>query len=178
MTVPFVQDQVFDTFGARYLGQLNTFRDNHNSDVESYISETITFVGRGVVRGALTTAIDHVSTPFNITAAVPASVSANIVGVVVQSQRASLADQTTNAPIIPTDSMTGVAPLGSGLRIGVAASVTITHGQAVFMAVNATNAAGISVGEFHNVAGAGLVAVTGATWYGAATAGSVGLIEV
>lgn len=178
MTVPFVQNQVFDTFGARYLGQLDTFQDNHATRVGSYISETVTFVGRGVVQGAATTETDHVSVPFNITAAVPASTSDNIVGIVVMSQRASLNDQTNNQPIIPTDSMTGVAPVGSGLRVGVAASVAITHGQDVYMAVDPTNAANIEVGEFHNASGAGLVQVTGAMWYGAASAGTIGRIEL
>ena len=178
MTVPFVQNQVFDTFGARYLGQLDTFQDNHATRVKSYISETRSYVGRGVVKGALTNSLDHVSVPFNITSAVAGSVSDNIVGIVVMSQRASLSDETTNEPIIPTDSMTGVAPVGSGLIVGAAATVTIADDEDVYMAVNATNAANIGVGEFHNASGAGLVQVTGAKWYGAAAAGTVGRIVI
>ncbi|MNG03767.1 hypothetical protein D3C84_868610 [compost metagenome] len=73
--------------------------------------------------------------------------------------------------------MIPVAELGSGAIIGaeVPAGITIVHGDPVYMSVSH---ASIPVGAFSNAAATGLIAITGATWYGAAAASTIGRIKL
>lgn len=178
MTLSAVQTNVFDTFGAFQLGQLATFSDYHQSLVRSTNAEDNVFIGRGVVFGDANDRIEesHIGFPTGVKPAETSSVSANIAGVVVASQRSQ--SDANNDPFLSQDTMVGVAEVGSGLRVAVKNSVAITHGQDVYMAVNPTNAANIAVGEFHNASGAGLVQVTGASWRGSRAANSVTLIQL
>jgi hypothetical protein len=177
MSLTSVQTAFFDSFGALYAGQLADYGSNTiNEGVKSYVTQGEVVFGRGVVKGSATTANSMVRTPFNVRAPLSGSVLADFVGIAVL-DASSNSDASNNAVPVDAPTMVAVAELGSGAIIGalVPAGVTIVHGDAVYMSVSHVS---IPVGGFTNAAGAGLIAITGATWYGAATASTVGRIKL
>ena len=177
MTLTAVQTAVFDTFNALYAGQLADYGSNTLVDeVRNFRTETQVVFGRGVVKGTTNPQNDAVRTPFGVKTPLAGSVLADFVGIAVLIASSS-SDASNNAVTIRTETMIPVAELGSGAIIGavVPAGITIVHGDPVYMSVSHAT---IPVGAFSNAADTGLIAITGATWYGAAAAGTVGRIKL
>lgn len=177
MSLTSVQTAVYDTFAALYAGQLADYASNTLAKaVRSFRTEDVIILGRGVVKGTANTQADPIMTPYGVKTVLAGSVLADFVGI------ALLTEQTTsnasNLPVtVRSTTMIPVAELGSGAIVGaeVPAGITITHGDPVYMSVSH---ASIPVGAFSNAAATGLIAITGATWYGAAAASTVGRIKL
>lgn len=177
MTLQAVQTTVYDTFGALYAGQLANYGSNALvSAVRSFRTETQIVFGRGVVKGTVNTQNAPVRTPYGVKTPLAGSVLADFVGIGILTESSS-SDANNNATTIRATTMVPVAELGSGAIVGanVPAGITIAHGDPVFMSVSHAT---IPVGEFSNAAATGLIEITGATWYGAAAASTVGRIKV
>lgn len=177
MTVTSVQTAVFDTFGSLYAGQLAESGSNALVEgVRNYRTETVITFGRGVVKGTVNAQNDPLLTPFGVKTPLAGSLLADFVGIAVLIQSSS-SDANNLAVTVRTETMIPVAELGSGAIVGavVPAGITIAHGDPVYMSVSH---ASIPVGAFSNAADTGLIAITGATWYGAAAAGTVGRIKL
>ncbi len=177
MSLSAVQTAFYDSFGPLFVGQL----DNYGSvalakEVRNYRTEGVIQYGTGLVKGTANTQYVSVQTPFGVKAPTGASVLADFVGIAVLSQ-STVQNATNDAVTIRDTTMIPVAELGSGAVIGalVPAGVTIAHGNPVFMSVSSST---IPVGQFTNAAGPGLIALTGATWYGAGAAGTVARIKL
>lgn len=177
MSLTSVQTQFYDTFGQLYAGQLADYGSNTlNEGVRNYRAEDAVVFGRGVVKGTLNAPEDPVTTPYGAKTPLAGSVLADVVGIAILNQAAS--NNTDNEPTVtrfPT--MIAVAEVGSGVIVGanVPDGITVAHGDPVYMSVSHAT---IPVGAFSNAADTGLIAITGATWYGAATAGTVGRIKL
>lgn len=177
--MPAVQLTYTDGPGPRFPGQIDNAADYmFNSELRSYVLQTLVAAGRWVVRGTpVIGTADPVQTPFPVKAVLAGSVLADLVGVVIRTANMSgdangLAVQTR----VPT--MQAVADLSSEAIIGaqVPAGITIVHGDPVYVSVSHAT---IPVGEMSNAAATGLIGpVVGATWYGAAAAGTVGRVRL
>lgn len=177
MTLQAVQTQFFDTFGALYAGQLADYSsDTLAKDVRSFRTETIITFGRGVVRGTANAQTDPILTPYGVKTPLAGSLLADFVGIAILTE-SSTSNATNDAVTLSATTMIPVAELGSGDIVGavVPAGITIAHDDPVYMSVSH---ASIPVGAFSNAAATGLIAITGATWYGAAAAGTVGRIKL
>lgn len=177
MTLQAVQTAVYDTFGALYAGQLADYASNALAkEVRNFRTETVIVFGRGVVKGTLNAQNDPILTPYGVKTPLAGSVLADFAGIAVLVQSSS-SDASNNAVTVRTETMIPVAELGSGAIVGaiVPAGITVAHGDPVFMSVSHVS---IPVGAFSNAAATGLIAITGATWYGAAAAGTVGRIKL
>lgn len=177
MSLTSVQTTFYDTFGALYAGQLADYSsDTLAKDVRSFRTETIITFGRGVVKGTANAQIDPILTPYGVKTPLSGSVLADFVGIAVLTE-SSTSNATNDAVTLRANTMIPVAVLGSGAIVGavVPAGITIAHGDPVYMSVSH---ASIPVGAFSNAADTGLIAITGATWYGAAAAGTVGRIKL
>lgn len=177
MTLQAVQTAVYDTFNPLFAGQLSNYGSNTLTvGVRNYRSETVLFLGRGVVKGTANTQNGPVRTPYGVKSPLAGSVLADFVGIAVLNAATS-SDASNNAVTIRTETMVAVAELGSGAIIGadVPAGITVAHGDPVYMSVSH---ASIPVGKFSNAADTGLIAITGATWYGPAAASTVGRIKL
>lgn len=177
MSLTSVQTTVYDTFGALYAGQLADYGSNTLvHEVRSFRTEDAIIFGRGVVKGTVNGQNDPVRTPYGVKTPLAGSVLADFVGIAVLTP-----SSTSNSANLPTTiratTMIPVAELGSKAIIGaeVPAGITIANGDPVFMSVSHAT---IPVGAFSNAADTGLIAITGATWYGAAAAGTIGRIEL
>jgi len=180
MTLSAVQTAVYDTFGPLYAGQLadsgslmmNQFVRNYRT--EAGVGPLV--MGRGVVKGTANVPSDPILTPYAVKGVLAASVDADFVGILVLNQ-ATDSDANNEAVPVRTPTMVAVAERGSKAVIGayVPAGITIAHGDPVYLSVSH---ASIPVGQFSNAAAAGLVLLTGPTWYGAAAAGTVGRISL
>lgn len=176
MTISFVQNAFYDTFGARYPGQITEYGSLANSmDLRGYVVES-GIHGYGVVKGAAAVQNDPITVPYNVKAPVSGSVLADFVGILIRTD-ASNTDANNNSIPVRYPTMGPVAELGSKVIVGatVPAGITIAHGDPVYMSVSH---ASIPVGAFSNAAATGLIAITGATWYGVAAAGTVGRIKL
>lgn len=177
MSLTAVQTAVYDTFGPLFAGQLADYASNTLAmAVRSFRTEDQIVLGRGVVKGTANEQGDPILTPYGVKTPVSGSVLADFVGI------ALLTEQTTsnvsNLPVtVRATTMNPVAELGSGAIVGavVPAGITIAHKDPVYMSVSHAT---IPVGAFSNAADTGLIAITGATWYGAAAAGTVGRIKL
>lgn len=177
MTLQAVQTAFYDTFGALYAGQLADYAsDTLAKEVRSFRTETIITFGRGVVKGTANAQIDPILTPYGVKTPLSGSVLADFAGIAVLTE-SSTSNATNDAVTLRATTMIPVAELGSGAVVGavVPAGITIAHGDPVFMSVSHAT---IPVGAFSNAAATGLIAITGATWYGAAAAGTVGRIKL
>lgn len=177
MSLTSVQTQFFDTFGPLFAGQLADYAsDTLNRQVLSYRTETIITFGRGVVKGTANAQIDPIMTPYGVKTPLAGSVLADFVGIAILTE-SSTSNITNDAVTLRATTMIPVAQLGSGAIVGavVPAGITIVDGDPVYMSVSH---ASIPVGAFSNAAATGLIAITGATWYGAAAAGTVGRIKL
>ncbi len=175
MALTSVQTAVFDTFGALYAGQVSDYGSNSlESGIRSFRAEGSPILGRGVVKGTVNTQDGSILTPFGVKTPLAGSVLADVVGIAVLND-VSISDANNNPTTVRDNTMIAVAERGSKVIIGakVPAGITIVHGDPVFMSVSH---ASIPVGEFSNAAATGLIAITGATWYGAAAATTVGRI--
>jgi len=164
--------------GSLYPGQIaDSGTHMLNEEVRSYATETLVWAGRGVVKGALNTQADPLLTPYKVKQPLAGSVFADFVGIVVRSHSMPGDDVNQEARTSRATTMVPVAILGSKAIIGaeVPTGITVAHGDPVYMSVSH---ASIPVGKFSNAAATGLIAITGATWYGAAAAGTIGRIMV
>lgn len=177
MSLTSVQTAVFDTFGSLFAGQLADYATNTlNRQVLSFRTETVITFGLGVVKGTANAQIDPILTPYGVKTPLAGSVLADFVGIAILTESSTVS--ATNTPVtLRATTMIPVAELGSGAIVGatVPAGITVADGDPVYMSVSH---ASIPVGAFSNAAAAGLIAITGATWYGAAAAGTVGRIKL
>ena len=177
MALSSVQTTYFDAPGSLYPGQLaDSGSALLEKAVRSFRTETILYMGRGVVKGTANGQNDPTLTPFGVKTPLSGSVLADFVGIALRTQ-ASSSDANGLATTLRATTMNPVAELGSGAIVGavVPAGITIVHGDPVYMSVSHVS---IPVGEFSNAAATGLIAITGATWYGAAAASTVGRIKL
>lgn len=177
MTISAVQTAFYDTFGALYAGQLADYASNALAkQIRSFRTENVIVFGRGVVKGTVNTQNAPATTPYGVKTVLAGSVLADVVGIAILTQSSS-SNATNDAVTLRAETMTPVAELGSGAIVGavVPAGITIAHGDPVYMSVSHAT---IPVGAFSNAAAAGLIAITGSTWYGAAAAGTVGRIKI
>lgn len=177
MSLTAVQTAVYDTFGALFAGQLADYGSNTLvHEVRSFRTENVVVFGRGVVKGTGNDQTDPITTPYGVKTPLAGSVLADFVGIAILTE--SSTSNASNLPVtLRATTMIPVAELGSKAIVGaeVPAGVTIAHGDPVYMSVSHAT---IPVGAFSNAADTGLIAITGATWYGAAAAGTVGRIEL
>lgn len=182
MALTAVQTAFYDTFQALYPGQLadygtNTLNDRvRNYRIESGAGDAYVIPGRFLVKGTANAQGDPVTTPYGAKGVLSSSVLADVVGILVQNY-ATTADSNNQAVPVRIPTMMTVAELGSGAIVGavVPAGVTVADGDPVYLSVSSGT---IPVGACTNASGTGLIAVTGATWYGAAAAGTVGRIKL
>lgn len=178
MSLNFIQNEVFDEFGALFPGQIADFGSNQSPAIRTFVNETIVGPGEGVVEGTVLGVNEgNVRTPFTIKRPVGGSVDADFVGCVVRTE-SFLIDDSTNEVFRPADSVVGIAERGSGVIIGQETPVTIAHGDDVYLSIDPAQSPNLPVGKFTNAAGAGVVLLTGPQWYGAAAAGTVGRIQL
>lgn len=178
MSLTQVQSTFYDTPGALYPGQLADLASLAlTREIRSYIAEDSVYAGRGCVKGANVAQDDHMLTPFAVKHPLAGSVLADVVGIVVRREANDAVGASDEASNRKSKTMVAVASLGSGALIGaeVPAGITVAHGDPVYMSVSHAT---IPVGKFSNAAAAGLIAITGATWYGAAAAGTIGRIKL
>jgi hypothetical protein len=175
MTITAVQTTVYDASGAYYPGQIADLAGNLSDNaVKTYRTETVLVMGRGVVKGTNNTQDSGLLTPFGVKTPLAGSVTADFVGIAVLTP-GNLQNVDNNATTIRATTLHPIAELGSKLRVAVKANAAVAHGDAVYMSVSHAT---IPVGEFTNASGTGLIAITGATWYGAAASGTVGRIQL
>lgn len=173
--IPAVQTTFFDAPGAGYEGDLADYGSFALvSEVRTFIAEDLIVFGRGVVKGAPNAQRDHIETPFAVKSPVSGSVAADFVGIAVRLQ-ASSSNALNEAVPVRAPTVVTVAEVGSGAIIFARATAAVVNGDPVYMSVSSTT---IPVGGFSNAAGTGLILLTGATWYGAAAAGTVGRIKL
>ena len=177
-----LQAAYFDAPLSAYAGQLAETITTYSQNLRGYICETDVVIGRGVIKGAAITPTQsgqiNAPAPIQVKAVLSGTVLADVVGVVVRDSTAGVLNATDDSIIEATDVSTILA-LGSGELIYVDITAAVTHGDAVYMAVEATNSAGNApLGTFHDDAAGtvGMIAITGATFYGDAAAGEVGKI--
>jgi hypothetical protein len=177
MSLTSVQTQVFDTFGALFAGQLADYASNTLAkDVRSFRTEDSVIFGRGVVKGTANAQGDPILTPYGVKTPLAGSLLADFAGIAILPE-SSTSDANNLPTTVRETTMIPVAELGSGAIVGavVPAGITIVHGDPVYMSVSHVS---IPVGAFSNAAATGLIAITGATWYGAAAASTVGRIKL
>lgn len=175
MTITAVQTAVFDTFQAGYPGQVADIGGALLSKrIRSFRTETQIVLGRGVVKGTANGQNDELYTPYGVKTPLAGSVSADVVGIAVL-YGATSSDANNNAVAFRATTIVPVAELGSADIIFVKTNTTQVDGDPVYMSVSHAT---IPVGEFSNAAATGLILVTGAVWYGASAAGTVGRIKI
>jgi len=175
MTMTAVQTAVYDASGAYFPGQLADLASNlSDNGVKSYRTETVLVMGRGVVKGTANTQDSGILTPYGVKTPLSGSVLADVVGVALLTP-SNTQDSSNNATTVRATTMHPIAELGSKLRVAVKANAAAVHGDPVYMSVSHAT---IPVGEFSNAAATGLIAITGATWYGPAASGSIGRIQL
>lgn len=175
MTITAVQTTVYDAPGAYYPGQITDLASNlADNACKTYRTETTLVMGRGVVKGTNNAQDSGLITPYGVKTPLAGSVSADVVGIAVLTP-GNLQNVDNNATTIRATTLHPIAELGSKIRVAAKANAAVAHGDAVYMSVSHAT---IPVGEFTNASGTGLIAVTGATWYGAAASGTVGRIQL
>ena len=175
---PFVQNVFPDQAGIGLPGTIYKPSYHSASEVKSFpAGEGPLFCGRAVVKG---TNIDYTGSqtlyaaPFTVKLIETGSVSADIVGVVVRPISGAgnfldTQDSVEKAGFAKLDKLP-VLRTGSKVEIIVRQATglgAIDHGDAVYVAKDAVNDAGVNIGEFANDAGGttGLILVTGAIWF-------------
>lgn len=177
MSLQAIQTSVFDTFQAGYAGQLADIGGAVLSKrVRSFRTESVIVLGYGVCKGTANAQNSEILTPYAVKAPISSNVSADIVGIaVLYGATSNSADGLNNPVTIRATTIVPVVELGSGEIVFAQAYATVADGDPVYMSVSSST---IPVGAFTNAAGTGLIAVTGAVWYGAAVSGSVGRIKI
>lgn len=175
-----VQTAFYDAPGPLYPGQLaDDGSARRVTAVRSFITETLLYPGRFVVKGANNTQSDPVLTPYKVKQVLSTSVIADVVGVAVRGHATdSTNDANNEAVTIRATTMNAIAELHGGAIIGVDVppGVTIAHNDPVYVSVSHAT---IPVGKATNAAGTGLIGpIVGAGWYGAAAPGTVGRIRL
>lgn len=177
MSLTSVQTAVYDTFASLYAGQLADSASNGLIEgIRNFRTEDVIVFGRGVVKGTANAQNDPILTPYGVKTVLAGSVLADFAGIAVLVQSSS-SNATNDAVTLRAETMIPVAELGSGAIIGAAvpAGITVVHDDPVYMSVSHAT---IPVGAFSNAADTGLIAITGATWYGAAAASTIGRIKL
>jgi hypothetical protein len=174
----FVQTTFTDTPGPLYPGQIaDSGTYSTNEEIRSYRTETVLYVGRGVVKGTANAQNDSILTPYGVKTPLAGSVLADIVGIAVRLSSVG-ADANGVATSNRATQMWPIAETGSKAHIAaeVPAAITIADGDAVYMSVSHVS---IPVGAFSNAAATGMVGpIVGAKWVGAAAATTIGRIEI
>lgn len=175
MSLTAVQTQFYDSFGPGYPGQIADMGTAMLSKrIRSFRTDSLVTLGRGVVKGTANGQNDEILTPYAVKMPGVGNVSADIVGIALLNQATT--SNASNEPVtVRAQTLVPVAEVGSGDIIFATAPVAIADGDAVWMSI--TDAT-IGVGNFSNVTAAGRIQVTGAVWYGAAAAGTVGRIKI
>lgn len=175
---PFVQTVFPDQAGIGAPGTIYKPSYHSESEVKTYpAGDGPLFCGRVVVKG---TTIDYTNSevlyasPFSVKEIVTGSVAADLVGVVVRpisgaGNFVDTQDSVEKAGFASLDKLP-VLRLGSKVEIIVRQATAlgaIDHGDAVYVAKDAVNDAGVLVGEFANdTAGTtGLLLVPNAIWF-------------
>lgn len=176
-----VQSGYYDASAPRFPGQICDHGTSISYSTRGYPAEGELRVGRGCVKGTVLAAGGEMNAPapHSIKTPVAGSVLADFIGVVVRTEACSN-DADGNA-IYKTETMaTSTFGIGSGKIIAVKTNAAVTHGQAVYMSVNAAIAPNLPAGEFHNAAGSAgaTIAITGATWFGSHASGAIGMIQL
>lgn len=174
----FVQNAYNDQYGIGFPGQIESTQDaGTNNAVLGYSTETLVFCGRAVVKLTVQNFTNNDVAnlkPFTIEAPKPASVVADLVGVVYRPYTATQSfvdvDSVEKAGFGATE-VAPVLPFGTKQRIIVrqdAALGNVAHGEPVYVAIDVANSFGLQVGEFANAAAATpahTLLVPNAIWY-------------
>lgn len=172
-----VQNGYFDNFSEGYPGQIATRPDV--SLVDSFPAETLVLAGIGVAKGAdLTLTADkynNLVAPNKVKTPDAATTAADFVGIAVRDN--STPTNADGNPEYPEDNLVPVIREG---RVFVEANVAIAPGDDVWLIVQDTTTHGFKIGSFVNadLGGGDTVQITGATFWKAAAAGDVAIIEL
>ncbi len=102
---------------------------------------------------------------------------ADFIGIVIRTE--ACRNDANGLAYYPDKSMvTATFRIGGGALIGATANATVVDGDPVYMSVDPTASPNLPAGEFTNASGAGVIAITGAKWYGAHASGTVGIIQI
>lgn len=191
---PSVQNTYFDQPERFFPGQLVSTAQHNSLQIRGFPTLNEIVCGRAVVKGAIiapnTGVFNSDTAPYTVQVPLVASLDVDFVGVAIRQEftvsnegdvigaAASYAANTMATILQRTGHSNVNAQSGNTAIIAVLSSVDTVVEQPVYFAVNPTNAANIKVGEFHNVAGAGLILITGAVWASNALAGTVGSISI
>ena len=161
---PAVQNSYPSARVAGFPGQLADMRSVSRDPPGSYLCETDVYVGRAVVKGAAS-GNEFDLKPFAVKAPLASSTAEQLVGIVAYTYAAE-ADSNGWA-FVGEKSLAGVIEPGLNVLVYVSKpeDLNITHGDPVFVAISATNAAHLPVGHFTNEAGEGLIEWPGVTWH-------------
>jgi hypothetical protein len=161
---PAVQNSYPDAHVAGFPGQLADMRSVSRDPHCSYATETDVYVGRAVVKGATSTDQFDLR-PFGVKAPLATSVAGDLVGIVGYTYAADL--DAEGAAYVGAKALAAIIEPGQDVLVYVLLpeNTTIAHGDAVYVAIDATNDADIPVGALANAAGAGLIEWSAATWH-------------
>tara|TARA_R110000764_G_scaffold90101_4_gene172238 strand:- start:906 stop:1460 length:555 start_codon:yes stop_codon:yes gene_type:complete len=177
-----VQDGYFEAPLAAFPGQIADFGTSNDNYVRGFPAAGAVIGGRGVVKGA---DIDldvnanplNQPAPYTVKAPVGGSVAADFVGIVIRTEAMTNVGDPAEAAYADKTMASVTHKQAGGALVYVKAPVAIAAGDTVFMSVDAAQAPNLPVGEFTNVTGAGVIALTNLQWYKSTAAGDVGIIE-
>lgn len=172
-----VQTGFNDAFSARFPGQIIDFGTSIDNTTRGFPCDGGSVCGRGVVKSTLITDVLNANSPFMVKAPINTNVLADFVGITIRTE-ACRNDVNGNAYYPDKTMATATFRIGGGALIGANANATVVHGDPVYMSIDVTQTPFLAAGEFTNASGAGVIAITGATWYGAHTSGTVGVIQI
>lgn len=161
---PAVQESYPDTRVAGQPGQLADMRSVVRDAIGSYTTQTDVYVGRAVVRGAVS--VDPFDLrEFMVKAPESTSEGKDLVGIVAYTYAAEL-DAEGHA-YVGEKSLVGVIEPGMNVLVYalIPKASVIAAQDKVYVAVQAANAAAIPIGAFANQAGEGLIEWPLATWH-------------
>lgn len=189
----FVQNTYTDNWTRGFPGQVSDMQTMIGFGLETYPNEVEIVMGRGVVRDVSQFQNTPSSTPFvsvapfSVTNPDPSTVAADLVGVAVRPflTTTNIDESGTFLAGYPEKGFVAVLPFGSAhtIFVRIPGGFEVVVGQAVYIAINGTNDAAISIGEFStDFAGTtGLLLVPNAQWWINKTAtpdDSVGVIKL
>lgn len=175
MSLTSVQTTFNDTFGPGYPGQLVEMGSAILSKrIRTFRTDSLVTLGRFVVKGTANAQIDELVTPYAVKMPGVGNVAADVVGIALLNQATT--SNASNEPVtVRAQTLVAVAELGSADLVFMTAPVAVADGDPVWLSI--TDAT-IGVGNASNVTATGRIQVTGAVWYGAAAAGTVGRIKI
>lgn len=191
---PFVQNSYTDNWTRGYPGQIVSAQTYLAAGLETYAAEEDIIMGRGVVQGEpqfqeASSSFPFVATaPFAVKNPTASTVAADLVGVAVRPYVTTtnlLDENDIQVAGYPAKDFAAILPFGSGQQIFVemAVGLTVTVGQAVYIAIALPNDPTINIGEFTNddAGTTGLLLVPNAVWWinkTATTNDTIGVIKI